>query len=109
MNTNLAMMGVALLLFSGVVAAQEDPDAFCSSVASLAAEIASSHQSGVPLDTMLKQIEVSGVDDANKAAFRKIAVSIYSGPRYRTEENQADFIARTRDEIHVQCLREAGE
>ena len=70
----------------------------------LAEEIATAHQSEVPLAKMLVALDKRA--DIYHAIAEKLAVNIYDYPRFQSAGSQQQFIDKMRDLVHAKCLVE---
>ena len=98
-----ALIGLVMMCVAGGVAADEGVGANianCKAIAGLSRAIMTSHQSGVPIDTVIEktmEIEPKYID---------LVMAIYGTTQFSSREYQDKAIAKAYNDTFIACMKE---
>ena len=95
---NRTLIALALITTTSTASALD-----CNQFATLAEHVMRSHQSGVPLTSVMSNFEENVSSAAARKVLKKMAVLAYEQPRYSTDKFQRKAIAEFRDDFATAC------
>jgi glucose-6-phosphate 1-dehydrogenase len=102
------ILAIAALLFSTSALAdkKQDNTSLCKTFSSIAVQIMTARQEGVPLVDLLEIAAQGKSKDLNVIA-KKLVIAAYEEPRFKTPQNVQRTIDKFRDQVTLDCVKNA--